>query len=174
MLHMFLCTSRMRFTRSWTTFVDLRTKCVTAVQQCLFGTVLWHENNKIRLREMCLRGPSDVCPLISLVRSQKNGHRFGEANFADPGEISNELHDDQPLTNGASTGRALFLWMCPHLLNRKRVRAERQRDPRAFCWLCICLQDHILGSFADPCLPLLRVLCPCQIHSTTRKWSGLS
>ena len=140
--------------------------------------VLWHENSRMRLREMCQRGlfsrSSDVCPLISLVRSQKNGHRFGEANFADPGEISDELHDDQPPANSASTGRALFLWMCPHLLNRKRVRAERrQRDPRAFCSLCICLQDHILGSFADPCLPLLRILCPCQMHSTTRKWSGL-
>ena len=29
----------------------------------------------------------------------------------------------------------------------------------AFCLLCISLQDHILGSFADRCLPLHRVLC---------------
>ena len=38
----------------------------------------------------------------------------------------------------------------------------------AFCLLCISLQDHILGSFADRCLPLHRALCLCQTCSTTR------
>ena len=40
-----------------------------------------------------------------------------------------ELHS-QPLANGACMGRAPFLWVCPRLLNRERIRAEQQRDHR--------------------------------------------
>ena len=167
MLHMFLCTSRMRFTRSWTTFVDLRTKCVTAVQQCLFGTVLWHENNKIRLREMCLRGPSDVCPLISLVRSQKNGHRFGEANFADPGEISNELHDDQPPANSASTGCTLFLNVSRSV--EQKVGPSGAAEGPSCILFTLYLFTRSLTWLVHRSMSATHILCLCQIHSTTRK-----